>query len=50
MMNITFSRKATEVIFQDAIQRDITTARRTSLLQILWNERYLTLRSINSQG
>lgn len=42
MMNITFSRKATEVIFQDAIQRDITTARRTSLLQILWNERYLT--------
>ncbi len=42
MLNTSLSRKATEVIFQDAIQRDITTARRSALLQILWNERYLT--------
>ncbi len=42
MKNISVSHTATEVIFQDAIQRDITTARRTTLLQILWNERYLT--------
>ncbi len=33
---------AKEIIFQDAIQRDITTARRSALLEILWNERYLT--------
>jgi len=33
---------AKEFIFQDAIQRDITTARRSALLEILWNERYLT--------
>jgi hypothetical protein len=31
-----------DAILQDAIQRDITTARRTVLLEILWNERYLT--------
>lgn len=42
MMNISLSRKAIEVILQDAIQRDITTARRAVLLQTLWNERYLT--------
>lgn len=42
MKNIAISRTAMEVILQDAIQRDITTARRTFLLQILWNERYLT--------
>lgn len=36
------SRKSIEVILQDAIQRDITTARRAALLQILWNERSLT--------
>ena len=33
---------AKEIIFQDAIQRDITTARRSILLGILWHERYLT--------
>src|SRR6266542_4030921 len=42
MTNITLFRKATGVILNDAIQRDITTARRAALLQILWNERYLT--------
>ena len=31
-----------DVILHDAIQRDITTARRVALLEILWNERYLT--------
>src|SRR6266511_4099413 len=31
-----------DAILQDAIQRDITTARRVVLLEILWNERYLT--------
>jgi hypothetical protein len=34
--------KAQEMILQDAIQRDLTTARRSALLQILWHERYLT--------
>jgi hypothetical protein len=29
-------------ILQDAMQRDLTTARRAALLEILWNERYLT--------
>jgi hypothetical protein len=42
MRNNAISRKAADVILQDAIQRDITTARRFILLQILWNERYLT--------
>jgi hypothetical protein len=42
MMSIALSRKAIEVVLQDAMQRDITTARRAALLQILWNERYLT--------
>lgn len=31
-----------DVILHDATQRDITTARRTALLEILWDERYLT--------
>ena len=31
-----------DTILHDAIQRDITTARRLVLLEILWNERYLT--------
>jgi len=31
-----------DAILQDAMQRDITTARRIALLEILWNERYLT--------
>jgi hypothetical protein len=29
-------------ILQDAMQRDITTARRVALLEIVWHERYLT--------
>jgi hypothetical protein len=31
-----------EAVFHDAMQRDITTARRAALLEILWHERYLT--------
>ena len=31
-----------DVILEDAIRRDLTTARRSKLLKILWNERYLT--------
>jgi hypothetical protein len=33
---------AKEIILQDAIRRDLTTARRTALLDLLWQERYLT--------
>lgn len=42
MTNTAISPKAAEVLLHDAMQRDITTARRAALLQILWNERYLT--------
>ena len=42
MINTAVSPKSNEIILQDAIQRDLTTARRASLLRILWNERYLT--------
>jgi hypothetical protein len=38
----SLSPKAQEVIFQDAIQRDLPTARRAALLHLLWNERFLT--------
>jgi hypothetical protein len=31
-----------DTILDDAVRRDITTARRTALLEVLWNERYLT--------
>jgi hypothetical protein len=31
-----------DAILQDAVRRDMTTARRVELLEILWNERYLT--------
>ena len=31
-----------DTILQDAIRRDIATARRVALLEILWKERYLT--------
>ena len=36
------SSRAIHVLLQDAIERDITTARRVVLLHILWNERFLT--------
>lgn len=31
-----------DAVIQDAFRRDTTTARRVALLEILWNERYLT--------
>jgi hypothetical protein len=31
-----------DAILHDAIRRDTTTARRAALLEVLWNERYLT--------
>lgn len=42
MLNTSLSGKAIEALLSDAIQRDLTTARRAALLQTLWNERYLT--------
>lgn len=42
MLRSSLSPKAKEVIFQDAVQRDLTTARRAALLDLLWNERFLT--------
>ncbi len=34
--------KARQVLLQDAARRDLPTARRIALLDILWNERFLT--------
>src|SRR5512146_142586 len=31
-----------DALLHDAMRRDLTTARRVALLEILWNERYLT--------
>lgn len=31
-----------DAVLDDAMQRDVTTARRVALLEVLWNERYLT--------
>ena len=42
MFRGSLSPKAREVIIQDAIHRDLTTARRAALLDLLWNERFLT--------
>lgn len=42
MIKFTLPSKAKDIIIQDAIQRDLTTARRIVLLNILWHERYLT--------
>ena len=41
-MTLLPSSRAIHVRLQDAIERDLTTARRAILLQILWNERFLT--------
>lgn len=42
MIPSSLSPKAREVLFQDALQRDLTTARRAALLELLWHERFLT--------
>ena len=41
-MTLLPSSRVINVLLQDAIERDITTARRAALLHILWNERFLT--------
>jgi hypothetical protein len=42
MMRLTLPTVIKDTILEDAIQRDVTTARRVALLEILWNERHLT--------
>ena len=42
MIQPTLPTVVKDAILRDAIQRDLTTARRVALLEILWNERYLT--------
>lgn len=42
MIRLTLPTVVKDTILHDAIQRDITTARRAALLEILWHERYLT--------
>jgi hypothetical protein len=42
MIRLSLPTVMSDAILQDAIQRDITTARRIALLELLWNERYLT--------
>lgn len=42
MMNISFPPAAQQALLQDASSRDLTTARRIVLLEILFHERYLT--------
>jgi len=42
MIHSTLPLLAKVEILQDAIARDRTTARRAALLELLWNERYLT--------
>ena len=42
MIRLSLPNVMKDIILHDAIQRDITTARRAALLEILWNERYLT--------
>ena len=42
MIRSSLPKKSREVIFQDAIHRDLPTARRAFLLELLWNERFLT--------
>ena len=41
-MTLLPSSRAINVLLQDVIERDITTARRAAMLHILWNERFLT--------
>ena len=42
MYNLNMNERAKHILFEDAIQRDRTTARRAALVEILLNERYLT--------
>ena len=42
MIRLTLPTSMKDAVLQDAMERDITTARRIALLEILWYERYLT--------
>lgn len=42
----TIPRQVIDSLFQDAMERDLTTRRRAALLGILWNERYLTRKQL----
>ena len=42
MINLSLPLILKDTVLQDAMQRDITTGRRVTLLDILWRERYLT--------
>jgi hypothetical protein len=42
MLNLSLPLILKDSVLRDAMQRDITTARRVTLLDILWRERYLT--------
>ena len=42
MTNSNLATRMKDALLQDAMMRDITTARRVALLEVLWNERYLT--------
>ncbi len=42
MIRSSLSPLAKESLLQDAIHRDLTTARRAALLDLIWNERFLT--------
>lgn len=42
MIKLTLPTQAKDFLIADAVQRDLTTARRIVLLKILWQERYLT--------
>jgi hypothetical protein len=42
MIKLSLPTVMKDTILHDVIQRDLTTARRVALLEILWNERYLT--------
>ncbi len=42
MIKFSLPTQAKDFIIVDALQRDLTTARRITLLKILWQERYLT--------
>jgi hypothetical protein len=42
MIRSSLPAKSREIIINDAIQRDMTTARRFALLNLIWNERCLT--------
>lgn len=42
MTKLTLPSIMKDAILHDAMKRDVTTARRVALLEILWSERYLT--------